>query len=538
MKNRKLILLFFIVLLAGFLRFFKISEIPPNLNWDEAAWGYNAYSIGIDGRDEFGKIPITYIKSYGDYKPPVYAYLDVIPVKVFGLNDFGVRFPSALLGTLTVLLTFFLIGEIFPKFEKKEELGIISAFFLAISPWHIMLSRAAFEANVATFLLISGIFLFLKAVNSNKYFLILSSISFALSIYTFNTSRIFAPLMGITLALIFRKKLLKEWKVSLISGVLLILILLPTAKFLVSPEAKIRFNEVNIFSDLSVIDTANQEVINDNNSIVSKVIHNRRYLYSLDFLKHYFDNLNPTFLFIKGDQNPRFSTKDLGEMYLLDLPLVVIGIFFIFKRKEGYYFILPIWILLGIIPAATARETPHALRIETIIPTLQILSAFGFLELITYFKNKKYIPIIFGLILFMSFVYFYHGLVFHYSREYSQEWQYTYKESVAYVESVKNEYDHISFTNFLGRPYIYFLIYEKKDPREFRNQALVTTDIFGFVNVQSFDKFYFSVDPNNPPFSKNNTLFVVDPRYVPGNAKVLKKFSRLDGTVELVAYKL
>ena len=27
----------------------------------------------------------------------------------------------------------------------------MSAFILAISPWHIMFSRAAFEANVATF---------------------------------------------------------------------------------------------------------------------------------------------------------------------------------------------------------------------------------------------------------------------------------------------------------------------------------------------------------------------------------------------------
>src|ERR1035437_2054536 len=113
--NWKLFLLL-IVLIAGFLRFYQLGSNAPSLNWDETAWGYNAYSLGIDGRDEFGRfLPHDYLESFGDFKPPVYAYLDVIPVKLFGLNEFATRFPSALLGTLTVLLTFFLVSEIFNK---------------------------------------------------------------------------------------------------------------------------------------------------------------------------------------------------------------------------------------------------------------------------------------------------------------------------------------------------------------------------------------------------------------------------------------
>ena len=66
--------------------------------------------------DEFGKfLPMTYLESFGDFKPPVYAYLDVLPVKLFGLTEFATRFPSAFFGTLTVLLTFFLVKEIIGK---------------------------------------------------------------------------------------------------------------------------------------------------------------------------------------------------------------------------------------------------------------------------------------------------------------------------------------------------------------------------------------------------------------------------------------
>ena len=121
-ENLKRFLLLLIILLAGFLRFYNISNIPPSLNWDEAALGYNAYTLGLDGKDEFGKfLPVQYLESFGDFKPVLYSYLAAVPVKIFGLGEFGVRFPSALLGTLTVFLTYFLVKEIFPKKDKKND---------------------------------------------------------------------------------------------------------------------------------------------------------------------------------------------------------------------------------------------------------------------------------------------------------------------------------------------------------------------------------------------------------------------------------
>src|SRR3954466_14476930 len=104
-KKTSFLLLIGIVLLAATLRLYHLGTNPPSLSWDEVAWGYNAYTLGIDGKDEFGRfLPVDYLESYGDFKPPMYAYLDVIPIKIWGLTPFAVRFPSALFGTLTVLL--------------------------------------------------------------------------------------------------------------------------------------------------------------------------------------------------------------------------------------------------------------------------------------------------------------------------------------------------------------------------------------------------------------------------------------------------
>lgn len=102
------ILLFAIVIIAFLLRFIDLGKVPNGLNVDEVAFGYNAYSIAKTARDENGKFLPLVFESYGDFKPPIYVYLTVIPVSIFGLNEFSVRFISALTGVLSVLVAYFL----------------------------------------------------------------------------------------------------------------------------------------------------------------------------------------------------------------------------------------------------------------------------------------------------------------------------------------------------------------------------------------------------------------------------------------------
>lgn len=531
--------LFIIVFIATLLRFFNLGMNAPSLTWDEVAWGYNGYSLGVDGRDEFGRfLPLNYLESFGDFKPPMYAYLAVIPVKVFGLSEFATRFPSAFFGVLTVLATFFLVKSIFGK--ESEMVALLSTFFLAISPWHINLSRAAFEANIASFFIILGIWLFIKSVKDSEWFMIPSVVSFTLSLYTFNTARIVSPLIFFVLFIYFWKKILTRKKAFVVAALVGFILILPTLKFLFSPQASLRFREVNIFSDPQIIVTSNREIKNDNNIILSKLIHNRRLEYSVLYLKHYFDNLNPDFLFIKGDGNPKFSTQDVGQMYLWDIPFFILGLIMLFKQKKGFWWIIPIWILIGILPAATARETPHALRIETTLPAFQIITAVGFVWVINLLKGKYRINVllIFILLLFFNFLYYLHGYYVHYPRIFSGEWQYGYKDSIAYVQSEQSKYQRINITSELGRPYIYYLFFSKTNPEEFRAHSTVTRDVFGFVSVINFDKYYFDKDPNSLKNLPGKTLFINTPKNVPGNAKVLKTFYLLNGEPVLIAYTL
>src|SRR3989344_3496317 len=113
--NKKIIiilLLTIIIVIASVLRLWQLGQVPISPDLDEAALGYNAYSILQTGRDEYGKFLPIVLRSFDDYKPALYSYLTIPSILIFGLNVFAVRLPSAIFGILTVLATFFLVKEL------------------------------------------------------------------------------------------------------------------------------------------------------------------------------------------------------------------------------------------------------------------------------------------------------------------------------------------------------------------------------------------------------------------------------------------
>src|SRR3970040_1732828 len=96
--KKSLFFLLLILVLAALLRFYHLGTIPPSLYSDEINQGYNAYSLMLTGRDEHGLFLPVSLRSFGDWKPPLPAYLMIPPIYLFGLNEFSVRLPSAILG--------------------------------------------------------------------------------------------------------------------------------------------------------------------------------------------------------------------------------------------------------------------------------------------------------------------------------------------------------------------------------------------------------------------------------------------------------
>ena len=97
------------ILFLGFiLRVAYLDKFPIGLYSDEAVFGYNAYLLIQTGHDEYNRFWPVSLESFGDWKPPMQAWLAIPFVWVLGLTEYAVRLPSAILGTLTILIVYLL----------------------------------------------------------------------------------------------------------------------------------------------------------------------------------------------------------------------------------------------------------------------------------------------------------------------------------------------------------------------------------------------------------------------------------------------
>ena len=527
-----------VILLAITLRLYKVSQVPPSLYWDEVSLGYNAYSIAESGYDEHGEfLPLARFIAFGDYKPSGYIYTAVPFIKLLDLNELSIRFPSILAGVIMVVVTYLLVQELF----KSQIIALLASFLLAISPWSIHLSRAAFEANLAAAFNLSAVYFFVLSIRK-KWTVILSFVFLVLSFYTFNANRIIAPLLIFALLIIYWRESLKNYKWILTSVILSILLLLPSIGYLMSSESRLRFQEVSIFNNLEPLRLSNQRIEYDGGTLFAKLLHNRRLVYAGEFLKHYFDNFSGRFLITSGDINPRLSVQEVGELYFIELPFLLLGIFFLVKKRHKTALLIAVWMLIVPIPAGMAKETPHALRIVSILPTYQIITAYGL-----YFFSKFLVhrlslivrSLMFFVLCFLFLVniyYYLHIYYIHFPVKWSGEWQYGSKQMVEYVTKVKDDYDYVFVTDGLGRPYIFFALYDKLTPAEFLRIRQASRDWFGFWKVERLGKIFFGMDKLKE--ARGNILMVTTPGNLPAGYAIIERITNLKNEeVFLIAEK-
>lgn len=472
MKNQiNTILLLLIFIFAFILRFWQLGNNPPSLDWDEASLGYNAYSLLRTGADEYGNFLPLSIRSFNDYKPPLYTYLTIIPVFIFGLSEYSTRFISAFFGTLTVVISYFLVKELFPK--KTIKFFLLFTFIFSISPWHIQFSRIAFEANIAQFFIILGVLLFLKGGKLGHFYL-LSFISFALSIYGYHSPRLVVPILLLGLIFIYRKEIKENlWWFS-VSLILFFFLMLPILNQMRVGTA--RFSSVTVVNPDERLRESIEatEIDQERGDLLGRLMHNRRVVYSREILAGYLDHFNFDFLFLTGDPPGRHHAAGLGMLYLWDLPFMILGVLGIIREIGAIRGnrVLIWWFLVAPVASALTTGTPHAVRALLYIPTYQILIVFGLIRFIKGVIRFPFVPsgllrmtlsVVFLLFIF-NFYYYLHMYYVHTPNEYSQWWQYGYKEAVKEVTKIEKDYDKVIVTYVYDQPYIFFLFYIPIDP--------------------------------------------------------------------------
>lgn len=542
-KTKQIVLLAAVILLAMFLRLYKLDSLPA-LNADEAAHGYNAYSLLITGKDEHGNSWPIHFQSFNDYKPGLYTYLTIPFVYFGGLSELPVRLPGALAGIGTIVVVYFLAEEITSK--KSSLFALVSALFLAISPWHIHFSRGGWEVQVATFFITLGLLLFFRAIKNKRTLTFTTSIiCFALSLYTYHSARLIVPLLGLGFVIFYWRDLIKLWKQILISLCIGIVVLIPLAHDLFGPAGLSRATGVGLFADTGPLSRINEQRGEHRNfsGLSAKLIHNKPVNYTLAFLENYSEHFWGEFLFLSGDDIQRNKVPEMGQMYIFDVVFLIFGLVFVIRKPTKKWGVVIWWLIVAPTAAAMTFQSPHALRAENMVIPLVLISAYGLTYLLKIFRNKFSNRIILStgyfmvaLMLVWGFARYQHLYWVQMNRAYPYSSQYGAKEVSEYIRNIYDDVDKIYITDRYDQPYILTLFYLKYPPAKFQvDHQLTPRDQFGFSTVREFDKFVFDTIDWQELRDNRNVLLVGTPEELGIDANANKEILFPNGSV---AYKI
>lgn len=383
--------LFLILGIAMFFRFYELNGTPPGLYPDEAMNGSNALETNALGNPLInGKV--FYPENNG--REGLFINIQAFFLKGFLTSEtfptpWMLRIPSVLFGILTVLGIFFLGRELFREEGKQKALiiGLIAAFFLATSFWHINFSRIGFRAIMAPFFLTWGIWALLFALRKNKYWILAlgAGAVYGLGMHSYIAYRA-TPLIILGILLLWIRKIgiknilkISAW---FILGALIVTLPL-IFYFTENPQNFFgRTTQVSIFSSENPLGNFGTNIWK-----------------------------TATMFFSHGDENWRHNLSGAPQLFLpvaLLFGFGLIATFFIgIKNEKRRFLLIPIlWLIVGALPVVISSEgIPHALRAILMLPPALLLAAWCAIKIHEWLMRKNIHPRpckVLGLLFFMA----------------------------------------------------------------------------------------------------------------------------------------
>jgi 4-amino-4-deoxy-L-arabinose transferase-like glycosyltransferase len=532
MRNKVYLTVFLVILFGSLIRLLFLDKIPAGLAQDETSIGYNAYSILKTGKDEYGIRMPVFFKAFGDYKLPVYIYLSVLSIKIFGLNEWGVRIPSAIFGSLTLILYFFVLRELFPQ-KKHLKPVVLSLLVLSVNPWHIFFSRAAFEVIPALFFMLSGFYLLLKGnLKNTPWLYAFSVILFGVSAYTYNICRLLSPVI-FTATFLFIKKdsitkvIFKHYILIFFSALVTffpyLLSLSQSTKGLTGT-----FLFTNIVNRIFAVEFRSYVWLKS--PWLARIFTPIPVLLLWEYIRNILLYLSGSFFFVNGPEHLNHTLGINGLFYPFEVITIIVGIVTLLKLNKSFKLLI-LWTVSTIFISAATREAPFATRSFFLIFPLTVFSGFGitrlFEKIVTY-KNKylKFLYLMISLILlYLSFVPVVFSYLYRFPVVYAKNWRSTEKNVALFIKNKIDEYDGIVIDPNSTVKYTTLLFYLAYPPDKFLHESKRAPDTNeGFSNVLSFGKIRFGITWHLDLAEKNN-LIITSANDLPLYLEACKKWS-------------
>jgi hypothetical protein len=355
-----------ILALAALLRLAWLGALPAGLSHDEVVKGYDAWSVLHTGRDQYGvRFPLVF-RALGDQREALLPYLIVASEAVLGPTALAVRLPTALAG-IALVGALCLLG----RAAFGPVTGLVAAALLAVSPWHVQVSRLAFRAGLLPLATVLGLWLFLVALRRGRG-MVVAGLVLGLGLHTYLAARLFLPLLLIGMTVIERRPLWRPdaggrwWQrpiVALLLGVGAMA--LPLALWGLAHPAQFAGHAAASAGEGSV---ARQVA---------------------DALGRYRVYFGPRHLLTQGDPYPVPSTGRVGLLPWPVLPFALVGLVRLATRRARADRLILWWVLVYPVPAALTRGThPDWLRATDGIGVWELISATGAVAAIAWLRPR------------------------------------------------------------------------------------------------------------------------------------------------------
>lgn len=499
------IILVLIIGLGVFLRFYDLGSLPPGHVDDELANGYNAYSLLKTGKDQWNTPwPVTSFRAFGDYRFPAYTYATIPSIAIFGLTPFAIRFPAALFGTLSILVTYYIVRELFIKTGKGSKMidlslfrnygSLFAAFFLSISPWHIGMSRVALEYTMSVFFVVFGLWLFLIG-RRKPYAILVSLIILSIGMYTYLLSFLLIPFLVVLVLYVYRTDYRLHKKYVAGSFICALIVLSPFLLSLIRGEVTTRFYQTNVTTNSGIIDLINEKrgsCVNVVPPFLCKLVFNKYASFIKEIINNYIQHFSPNLLLIHGTTTQYMILPERGLLYYSEVILFLIGSIVAYISFPRIFVLLIGWLLFSAVPDSITSDG-HYGRFFISMPLWSVMAAIGAVYLITK-KRYIYCLILACLLIYETATAAYEYMTF-FPYRYSAYSHYGYQQLMHYVHEKRTLYDRIYISGRVNdnKQYIFYIFYEKYNPRIFQEgeNILRGMEKDGWIWVRQIENIYF-----------------------------------------------
>ncbi len=500
--RKKIFILSCIFVLAFGLRAFTVSKNPSSLYWDEVSIGYNAYSILQTGKDEWGRNYPVFFEAFNEYKFPLPIYLTAASIRIFGYNDFAVRFPSVIMGSISIIVFYFLMRQL----QFKSKIAVIGSFLLSVSMWHIQFSRGLFEANIGLcFGVLTAIFLLKIIEKVTVLRLLFFAIFLSLATYSYSIQIPVTILSSLVFILFAKKNLKEKFTLGLIVTIIFLVIEIPFF-WHIKQDGFSRLNQVSIFSENDILkNIINLRLKYGENS---KILFNQYSAAAVIFARNMVFHLDPLFLYPGQDGNPRHSTG-LGLIYPFELILIALGMVYLFRRDKRRFFCLITLIIFGYVPASLTLDTPHALRSLVVLPFIIMFMIYGVKMFLQRAVSRFAL-----LALYAGFLFIYLNNYYHvYARDSFLWWGGENKLMMEEAKKYSLTDTTVYFSGAFWRPYIYYYYYNHVDPakvQRYNNSSHFKNVYFGYATFDKEDRRYDYNFNYKSLINRKKLLFIIN----------------------------